>query len=102
MNYNMGNNNNRGGNNQNCGCGDRMALLNKFRAYDFAAIEASLYLDAYDCPKALEYWNEVSGKAQELKEKYESLYGPLTQAGVNCENGWTWVDAPWPWEVEAN
>ena len=86
-----------------CGCTDeRKALLDQIRAYDFAMIETSLYLDAYECKDALAYFNKVSQKAKELKKKYESQYGPLTLSGVNCENGWTWVDAPWPWELEAN
>lgn len=90
---------------ENCACSgenDQKALLNKIRAYDFAAIETALYLDVYECKDALAYFNKVSQTAKELKKKYESLYGPLTQSGVNCENGWTWVDAPWPWEAEAN
>lgn len=88
---------------EGCGCGsDQKALLNRIRAYDFAAIEAALYLDMYECKDALAYFSKVTQTANELKKKYESLYGPLTQSGVNCENGWTWVDAPWPWEAEAN
>ncbi|MGM9636481.1 MAG: spore coat protein CotJB [Eubacteriales bacterium] len=84
------------------GCPEQRDLLNKIRAYDFAALEAAMYLDGYNCSEALEYHQKMTEKAREAKEKYESLFGPLTHSGVTGDDGWTWVKTPWPWELEAN
>lgn len=81
---------------------EQRALLCKIRAYDFVLIETALYLDGYHSGDALSYFCENREKLRELREQYEEQYGPLTQSGVNVENGWTWVQSPWPWELEAN
>ncbi len=84
------------------GCPEQKQLLQKIRAYRFAALEAALYLDGYNDSEALEYHQKMTEKAREATEKYESLFGPLTQSGVSGDDGWTWVKTPWPWELEAN
>ena len=33
---------------------------------------------------------------EELKEKYQKVYGPLT-INYPC-NKWRWLEQPWPWE----
>lgn len=81
---------------------EQRALLCKIRAYDFTLIETALYLDGYHSGEALSYFCENREKLRELKKQYEEQYGPLTQDAVNVENGWTWVQSPWPWELEAN
>lgn len=88
--------------NPNTGCLDAKTLLNKIRALDFVAIESVLYLDAYKDADALAYHQKAVAERDELVDKYEENFGPLTSSGVNCENGWTWVETPWPWELEAN
>ncbi|MGM9681216.1 MAG: spore coat protein CotJB [Eubacteriales bacterium] len=84
------------------GSPEQRELLNEIRAYSFAALESALYLDGYYSPEALEYHQKMAKKSKEAKEKYESLFGPLTQSGVVGDDGWTWVKTPWPWELEAN
>lgn len=84
------------------GSPEQKQLMNKIRAYGFAAFEAALYLDGYNSSEALEYHQKMTEKAWEAKEQYESLFGPLTQSGVSGDDGWTWVKTPWPWELEAN
>ena len=45
----------------------------------------------------------INTKYRSLFEKaaaeYEQQYGPLTPAGVNIKDGWTWATMPWPWET---
>jgi spore coat protein JB len=77
-------------------------LLQQIRAYDFAVIDAGLYLDAYENQESLQYFHHISQKSALLKSEYEDHYAPLTTVGVTSENSWTWVQTPWPWEMEAN
>ena len=73
------------------------------RRTSFALVETVLYLDGhpYDTD-ALEYYKNIKEKYDEAVKCYEENYGPITVLGVNCEKGWTWVETPWPWEMEAN
>ena len=34
----------------------------------------------------------------ELKNKYENVYGPLCVKDVVSSDKWTWIDNPWPWD----
>ena len=82
---------------------EKSALLKELQAEDFALYEASLYLNGHPrCPKALEYYCQHKNEAMALRERYESLYGPLTLYGNEDGNCWRWVSTPWPWEKEAN
>ncbi len=78
---------------------DKLRLLEEIKQYDFTVIELALYLDTHpNDTKALRIYASVSEKLDELKEKYEHNYGPLTINGVNSGDRWTWIDGPWPWE----
>ena len=33
-------------------------------------------------------------------EKYASKFGPLQNDNVKCGCSWSWVETPWPWELE--
>ena len=78
---------------------DKLRLLEEIKQYDFTVIELALYLDTHpNDTKALRIYASVSEKLEELKEKYEHNYGPLTINGVNSSDRWTWIDGPWPWE----
>ena len=35
---------------------------------------------------------------KEAAEEYTRYFGPLVNENVNVDNGWTWVEGPWPWE----
>ena len=78
---------------------DKKRLMDEIKQYDFAIIELALYLDTHpNDAKALRIYESVSEKLEELKEKYEHNYGPLTICGVQSDEHWTWIDGPWPWE----
>ena len=82
---------------------DRATLLRQLQAEDFAIYEVTLYLDGHPhCQKALKYYHEHKRIAEALKAEFEQRFGPLTIYGNRNENGWDWVNSPWPWEKEGN
>lgn len=79
---------------------ERERLLRRIAAIDFAIVELHLYMDTH--PNAVEMRNKLSEyerKSSELRERYESNFGPLTPR-ENEPNGWEWVSDPWPWDNE--
>ena len=60
-------------------------LLRSLQQCDFTLYELQLYLDTHpNCKRAME------------------KYGPIRPSQSNTTERWNWVDAPWPWEKEAN
>jgi spore coat protein JB len=41
-------------------------------------------------------------KLEMLIKEYENEYGPLTLSADFGNDGFDWVNDPWPWEKEAN
>ncbi len=81
----------------------KTALLKEIQAEDFALYETALYLNAHPtCREALEHYCQHRNAVMALRDQYEEAYGPLTLYGNRSGNCWHWVDAPWPWEKEAN
>jgi spore coat protein JB len=78
----------------------KTALLNKLRAYEFAALELNLYLDAHPFDrKALSDYNYYARLVMELKAEYERIYGPLIHFGFGySQHPWQWIQDPWPWD----
>lgn len=81
---------------------ERTALLRKVQQYNFMMIEAGLFLNNQpDCLEAKEAFCKYQNLYRKAVDEYESCFGPLTYSGINVnENGWSWIDSPWPWEVE--
>ena len=72
-------------------------------ALGFAMTELTEYLDTH--PKdteAAELLRSYTELYRVGKEKYEKLYGPLTQMGAVCKGSYAWVEGPWPWEYRDN
>ena len=40
--------------------------------------------------------------SKEGREKYEKMYGPLTSTDLTPEDGFAWLNDPWPWDVGGN
>jgi len=92
-------------NNRNIGCSDgaldRRELMKKIQALSFAKTETELYLNAHpEAMPALSYYKELIGRLDMLMEEYEAKYGPITAKGTGADR-WSWVDAPWPWQYNA-
>ena len=75
----------------------RREMLNEIKSLNFAIIDLSLYLDTH--PKdqrILNIQREYVKKFEDLKYKYQNMYGPLTI--YYPSNKWDWINEPWPWE----
>ncbi len=68
-------------------------------ALDFAAHDLSLYLDTHsDDAEALSLYKELLSLAKLGRERYESLYGPVSKSELLDAESYTWLQGPWPWE----
>lgn len=77
-------------------------LARRIHAYDFAILEMGLYLDTHPCDSAaLHKRHELQAMRDALVAEYETNYGPyiVTDRDVRGDE-WTWVNGPWPWELE--
>ena len=79
---------------------NREMLLDKIRAYEFAALELNLYLDSHpNDRRALADFNNYAKQVAALKNEYERVYGPLINFGFGFSRyPWQWICDPWPWE----
>lgn len=83
--------------------GNKTALFNAIGAVSFAMDELRLYLDTHpDSTDALSAFSEKMQKRAELTDEYTEKYGPLDSYYFNVDNGYTWTNAPIPWDKEAN
>ncbi len=81
----------------------RDELLKSLMELDFIAVDMGLYLNTHPCDCVMiDEYNKVITSAQVLREKFESKYGPLCSFRSYAQNGWEWIDNPWPWQKDAN
>lgn len=79
----------------------RDEALRQVQMYDFALMDTGLFLDTHPTNQAaLAFYDTARTLYFEAVETYEDRFGPLTSEDTNLENGWAWVDTPWPWEME--
>ena len=75
-------------------------LLKQIMAFEFCLVDLTQYLDTHRDDKAMiALFNEYKGVLDELKSKYQDMYGPLTPM-TTSNDYWNWTDGPWPWEGE--
>ena len=78
-------------------------LMRAIKKYDFALYELNLYLDTHPhCSNALAYFRKYKDLRDKAVEEYNKKYGPVTADQTNTDEGWKWVDEPWPWQQEGN
>lgn len=77
--------------------------LVELMALDFAVDELGLYLVTHPTDKEVLqlYWSYVK-LSNEGQEKYRKLYGPLSKRDLTPEDGFAWINDPWPWDVGGN
>lgn len=81
---------------------DQKQLLLDIQIIAFVVKDTQLFLDTHPtCESALEYFKYYNNLLTALTDEYEDKFGPLTVYSVNTEDGWTWINEPWPWEKEA-
>lgn len=77
--------------------------LVELMALDFAIDELGLYLvtHAQDQEALQLYWSYIK-LAQEGRESYLKMVGPLLQTDLTPEDGYAWLRNPWPWDEGGN
>ena len=82
---------------------ERKMMLKKIQAACFALEEIKLFLDTHPNDRAaLECYSKYQKIYEMLVKEFEEKYGALKAERVDTTRGWTWVNDPWPWEMEAN
>ena len=82
---------------------EALNLLKKIQQNNFAAYDMLLYLDTHaDDKKAFKLYKSLVMKTNELKEKFEKEFGPLSQSAAAEQDSFNWLNNPWPWEKEGN
>lgn len=73
----------------------------QLQALLFVITELGLYLDTHrDDQEAFQLFQQYGKLAQEAKQNYESMHGPLTQMSAGQDAAYRWMDDPWPWEFK--
>jgi spore coat protein JB len=75
--------------------------LEELQKVGFALVELTLYLDTHPMDmQALQQFNQLAQRRQQLAHAFEMKYGPLMQFGHSYSRfPWQWGDTPWPWQV---
>lgn len=94
LNCNCENNTNECWNNRN---EIREKMMREIKCLNFAIVDIAEYLDTHpNDRKAICLHREYTNELNELKDKYQRIFGPLT-IYFPC-NKWRWLEEPWPWE----
>ena len=81
----------------------REELLKRLMALDFTATDLQLYLNTHpDDTAAIKKYNSAVTEANDVRADFERRFGPLCGFRSVSRGAWNWIDAPWPWESEAN
>ncbi len=82
--------------------GEKQQLLRDVQNVAFLVKEAQLFLDTHpEDANALSYFDYYNKLLDTLTAEYEDKFGPLTVYGIKANDGWSWIEQPWPWEKEA-
>ena len=75
----------------------REEMMRQIKCLNFAIVELAEYLDTHPTDqKALCLHREYCNQYNQVKEKYQKIFGPLS---IYCPcNKWRWLEEPWPWE----
>ena len=75
----------------------------ELQAMGFAVQELALYLDTHpDDKEALELYRAYQDMLHRGMMAYSEKCGPLTHACPVKDEGYSWMNDPWPWEYIAN
>lgn len=75
--------------------------LAELQALEFVLVELGLYLDTHQGDgEAFELFKQYVAMEKEAREKYESMYGPLTRGAAANDKTYTWLKDPWPWNFQ--
>ena len=75
----------------------RKKMMREIKCLNFSVVDLAEYLDTHpDDRKALCLHREYTNQLEDLKDKYQRVFGPLS-IYYPC-NKWRWLEEPWPWE----
>lgn len=73
--------------------------MGEIMALNFVVQELGLYLDTHgDDKEALQLYTEYAALLRQGRRTFAERYGPLCQTQVSAQDGYRWLDGPWPWE----
>ena len=71
----------------------------ELQALGFALQELALYLDTHrEDKEALELYRQYQRIYHESMMEYSKKHGPVSHGVPNDQDGYAWLDDPWPWE----
>jgi len=80
---------------------NRFEKLMEVQKWDFAVLEAALFLDNHPADKvATEWFFYFQSFAKKAREEFENIFGPLQFCEQRGTDFWEWAKGPWPWEVD--
>ena len=78
---------------------EKCRLLEIINESSFALFDIILFLDTHPCDEeALRCYKDYKHIRNAAVTEYESKFGPLRAGSINCDDKFTWVCGPWPWE----
>ncbi len=73
--------------------------LGELMSLCFVVQELGLYLDTHpEDREALRFYTEYAALLKQGEETFTARYGPLRQVQVTLEDGYNWINDPWPWD----
>ena len=80
---------------------NRQEMLRRVQALGFVVVDVGLYLNTHpNDTAALNFYSKYNALYEQAKEEFEESFGPLCMTNVEIEVGWSWIEKPWPWELE--
>jgi len=80
---------------------EREQLLLRVQQLGFMTDDIRLFLNTHpDCEDAFCALKYYLAAEREAIGEYEREYGPLTLEGIGQQDCYSWINYPWPWEVE--
>jgi len=76
--------------------------LGELMALNFVVQELGLYLDTHhEDREALELYTDYARLLKQGTAAFTERFGPLDQTQVTMQTGFSWINDPWPWEIQA-
>ena len=73
----------------------RSKMMKQIKCLSFAIVDIAEYLDTHpNDRKAICLHKEYCNQLEDIKDKYQRIFGPLT-IYYPC-NKWRWLEEPWP------
>jgi spore coat protein JB len=83
---------------------DCKAMARRLQAVEFSMYDTMLYLDIYpECSEALALYGKLREERDALRASLaKRCRRPVSACETDVEQGWSWIDSPWPWDTAAN